>query len=81
MCCTSLLEKLRENSEASPGTPFMRDGQQGSWPLLNDGEGTVLYCVISLYLFSEGGGRRVLIAARETCTSGLVVFYHFWKRQ
>jgi putative oxidoreductase len=28
----------------------------GFWPLLNEGEGAVLYCFIFLYLASTGGG-------------------------
>jgi putative oxidoreductase len=29
---------------------------QGFWPLLNDGEGVVLYCFMFLYFASTGGG-------------------------
>jgi len=35
---------------------FTFHAPQGFWPLLNDGEGVVLYCFISLYLASTGGG-------------------------
>jgi len=35
---------------------FMFHAPQGFWPLLNDGEGAVLYCFIFLFLASVGGG-------------------------
>ena len=35
---------------------FKFHAPQGFWPLLNDGEGAVLYCFIFLYLASTGGG-------------------------
>src|SRR5262249_24817200 len=35
---------------------FRFHAPQGFWPLLNDGEGAVLYCFIFLYLASTGGG-------------------------
>ena len=35
---------------------FKFHAPQGFWPLLNDGEGAVLYCFIFLYLASSGGG-------------------------
>jgi putative oxidoreductase len=34
---------------------FKFHAPQGFWPLLNDGEGAVLYCFIFLYLASTGG--------------------------
>ena len=36
---------------------FKFHAPQGFWPLLNDGKGAVLYCIIFLYLASTGGGR------------------------
>ena len=41
---------------------FKFHAPQGFWPLLNDGEGAVLYCFIFLYLASTGGGPWTLIA-------------------
>ena len=41
---------------------FRFHAPQGFWPLLNDGEGAVLYCFIFLYLASTGGGPWNLIA-------------------
>jgi len=35
---------------------FKFHAPQGFWPLLNDGEGAVLYCFIFLFLASAGGG-------------------------
>ena len=35
---------------------FMFHAPQGFWPLLNDGEGAVLYCFVFLFLASVGGG-------------------------
>ena len=35
---------------------FKFHAPQGFWPLLNDGEGAVLYCFIFLYLASTGEG-------------------------
>jgi putative oxidoreductase len=35
---------------------FKFHAPQGFWPLLNDGEGAVVYCFIFLYLASTGGG-------------------------
>ena len=35
---------------------FKFHAPQGFWPLLNDGEGAVLYCFIFLFLASTGGG-------------------------
>lgn len=35
---------------------FKFHAPQGFWPLLNDGEGVVLYCFIFLYFVSTGGG-------------------------
>jgi len=35
---------------------FMYHAAQGFWPLLNGGEGVVLYCFIFLYLASTDGG-------------------------
>jgi putative oxidoreductase len=35
---------------------FKFHAPQGFWPLLNDGEGAVLYCFIFLYLASTSGG-------------------------
>jgi len=35
---------------------FKFHAPQGSWPLLNDGEGAVRYCYIFLSLASTGGG-------------------------
>ena len=34
---------------------FKFHAPQGFWPLLNDGEGAVLYCFMFLYLASTGG--------------------------
>jgi putative oxidoreductase len=39
-----------------PAAYFKFHAPQGFWPLLNDGEGTVLYCFIFLFLASAGGG-------------------------
>jgi putative oxidoreductase len=36
---------------------FKFHAPQGFWPLLNDGEGAMLYCFIFLFLASAGGGR------------------------
>jgi putative oxidoreductase len=41
---------------------FKFHAPQGFWPLLNDGEGAVLYCFIFLYLASTDEGRGALIA-------------------
>jgi len=35
---------------------FKFHAPQGFWPLLNDGEGVVLYCFMFLYFASTGGG-------------------------
>jgi putative oxidoreductase len=35
---------------------FMAHAPGGFWPVLNHGEGAVLYCFIFLYLASAGGG-------------------------
>jgi putative oxidoreductase len=35
---------------------FKFHAPQGFWPLLNDGEGAVLYCFVFLFLASAGGG-------------------------
>ena len=35
---------------------FLFHAPQGFWPLLNDGEGALLYCFMFLYLASMGGG-------------------------
>jgi hypothetical protein len=35
---------------------FKFHAPQGFWPLLNEGEGAVLYCFIFLFLASAGGG-------------------------
>src|SRR5246127_4694183 len=35
---------------------FKFHAPQGFWPLLNDGEGAVLYCFMFLYFASTGGG-------------------------
>ena len=49
---------------------------QGFWPLLNDGEGAVLYCFIFLYLASTGGGPwsfdRLLRKRASTLRSALL---------
>ena len=35
---------------------FLVHAPRGFWPLLNQGEGAVLYCFVFLYLASAGGG-------------------------
>jgi putative oxidoreductase len=35
---------------------FMAHAPKGFWPILNGGEGAVLYCFIFLYLAAAGGG-------------------------
>jgi putative oxidoreductase len=35
---------------------FMAHAPQGFWPILNQGEGAVLYCFVFLYLSAAGGG-------------------------
>jgi putative oxidoreductase len=35
---------------------FKFHAPQGFWPLLNDGEGAVLYCFMFLYFASAGAG-------------------------
>ena len=35
---------------------FMVHAPQALWPVLNQGEGAVLYCFVFLYLSAAGGG-------------------------
>lgn len=35
---------------------FMAHAPQGFWPILNHGEGAILYCFVFLYLSAAGGG-------------------------
>jgi putative oxidoreductase len=51
---------------------FKFHAPQGFWPLLNDGEGAVLYCFIFQYLASTGRGpwgfdRRLRKRASTVC--------------
>lgn len=44
---------------------FMAHASRGFFPILNQGEGAILYCFVFLYLSLAGGGPWSIDAARE----------------
>jgi hypothetical protein len=61
---------------------FKLHAPQGFWPLLNEGEGVVLYCFMFLYFASTAGAVEPRSLVAETCSNGLVNFSPYvWKRQ
>ena len=48
---------------------FMAHFPRSFWPILNNGEHTVLFCVLFLYLAAAGGGEWALDRARARRTS------------
>jgi hypothetical protein len=52
----SSLDPSPSSFQATAVAYFKFHAPQGFWPLLNDGEGAVLYCFIFLFLASASGG-------------------------
>jgi putative oxidoreductase len=48
---------------------FMAHFPRSFWPILNNGEHTVLFCFLFLYLAAAGGGEWALDRARARRTS------------